>query len=116
MAAVDAVPAIIPFNQIAPGASVRYTYINGKQYLSIRDLIMHMCDTNTLDYAGHIWRRLADEFKDDLEKFCESFQFPGRGQSKQPVITFPGAVRLSMYLPGLFGLVVLCAFANLLFF
>jgi hypothetical protein len=29
-----------------------------------------------------------------------TFQFPGRGQTPQPVITFPGAIKLAMFLPG----------------
>jgi hypothetical protein len=91
--------ALIPFDEIAPGGSVRFAVIDGKQYLSIRDLIVHVCNV-TFDYAGQIWRRLSDEQRSEMKGFCKTYQFPGRGQSEQPVITFPGAIKLSMFLPG----------------
>ena len=43
--------ATIPLDEIAPGATIRYTVIDGVQYLSIRDFIMHACGTSN-DYAG----------------------------------------------------------------
>jgi len=99
MAAVDAVSPVIPFGEIAPGASVRFTYIDGDQYLSIRDIIMHLCDKDN-NRAAQTWREMPCNHKNELAPYCKSFQFPGSGQSKQPVITFPGAIKLSMFLPG----------------
>ena len=94
---------VIPFDEIVPGATVRVAVINGIhwQYLSVRDVIMCLCDA-TMDYAGQIWRNLADEHKSEVRDSHElPFpSLPGRGQSEQPVITFPGAVKLSMFLPG----------------
>ena len=100
MSAPEAVPAVIPFDDIVPGASVRFTFIDGVQYLSIRDIIMHVCDKDN-KRASEVWERLDATKKAELSSFCRIFQFPGMGQSKQTVITFPGAIKLSMFLPGI---------------
>ena len=42
---------IIPFDEIAPGATVRFTVKDGTQYISIRDIIIHVCKKNN-DRAG----------------------------------------------------------------
>lgn len=89
----------IPFDDIVAGATVRFTIIDGKQYLSIRDIIMHVCDKDK-DQAGAVWRTLSDLKKNEVREFLSNFQFPGRGQQDQPVITFPGAIKLLMFLPG----------------
>ena len=89
----------IPFDDIVAGATVRFAEIDGVQYLSIRDIIMHLCDKNVND-AGAVWRNLADQKKNELQQFLLNFKFPGRGQQEQPVITFPGAIKLLMFLPG----------------
>jgi len=73
--------------------------IEGKQYLSIRDIIMHMCEKDSND-AGQIWRRTSQDNKNEVQTFCLHVQFPGRGEKTQPVITFPGAIKLAMFLPG----------------
>jgi hypothetical protein len=90
---------IIPLDEIIPGASIRMTVINGTQYLSTRDFIMHMCKKDN-NHAAEIWRRLPDDVKSELDAYCTKFQFKGRGQAEQPVITFPGAIKLAMFLPG----------------
>ena len=89
----------IPFDDIVAGATVRFAEIDGVQYLSIRDIIMHLCDKNLND-AGAVWRNLADQKKNELQQFLLNFKFPGRGQQDQPMITFPGALKLLMFLPG----------------
>ena len=89
----------IPLDEIIPGGLIRFTVMGGVQYLSIRDLIMYACDA-TADYAGHIWRNIPFSCKSEIQDSLSSFQFPGRGQSDQPVITFPGAIKLSMFFPG----------------
>ena len=89
----------IPFDEIVPGATVRLAVINGIQYLSIRDIIMHVCGKDNKQ-ASQIWDRMSEDKKEELSSFCRNFQFPGRGQSEQPVITFPGALKLIMFLPG----------------
>ena len=76
----------IPFDDIVPGATVRLAVINGTQYLSIRDIIMHVCG-KTANEAREVWRRMPHSQKDELKASCFYFQFPGRGQSEQPVIT-----------------------------
>ena len=90
---------VIPFDDIVPGAIVRFTEIDGKQYLSVRDLIMCLCGTSN-DYAGKVYRDMPVEHKNEVRAWCTNFQFPGRGQSSQPVITFPGALKLAMFMPG----------------
>jgi hypothetical protein len=89
----------IPLDEIIPGAHIRCTVIGGIQYLSTRDFIMHMCDKDN-NHAAEIWRRLSVDLKTELNSHCVNFQFKGRGQSEQAVITFPGAIKLLMFLPG----------------
>jgi len=89
----------MPIDEIVPGATVRFTIIEGKQYMSIRDVIMHVCGRDK-NQTAEIWRRMSDENKAELSPYCKSYQFPGRGQSEQPVITFPAAIQLTMFLPG----------------
>jgi hypothetical protein len=89
----------IPFNEIHPGAAIRFTIIDNVQYLSVRDLIKIVCDKNQ-DEAGGVWRNLSKDRKNQLQDHLSSFQFPGRGQIKQPVITLPYALKLIMMLPG----------------
>ena len=84
----------ISFDDVTLGASVRFTTIEAKQYLSVRDLIMCLCEMDNND-AGHTWRRLSAELKQGINEFLATFQFPGRGQSSQPVITFPGTIPLN---------------------
>ena len=91
--------SIIQLDEIAPGATVRFTVIDDVQYLSIRDFIMHMCVKNQND-AGEVWRKLSENKKNEVQEKIRNFQFPGRGQQIQPVITFPGAIKLAMFLPG----------------
>lgn len=90
---------VLKFDELVPGASVRFTVKDGVQYLSIRDLIMVVCEKDNND-AGQIWRRLPDDKKIEVQSSCLNFKFPGRGQSEQPVITFPGAIKIMMWLPG----------------
>jgi hypothetical protein len=89
----------IPLDEIVPGAVVRFTILENTQYLSVRDLIMHVCNKDNND-AGQILRRLKAEMLSELQTFCREFKFPGPGQTPQPVITFPGAIKLAMFLPG----------------
>ena len=91
--------SLIPFDEIVQGASVRVVIIDGVQYLSIRDIVMSLCKKNMND-ASDVWRKLSDEHKREVRDMVSTYQFPGRGQSAQSVITFPGAIRLSMFLPG----------------
>ena len=43
---------------------------------------------------------MSGERVSELGTLCSNFKFPGRGQQEQPVITFPGAIKLLMFLPG----------------
>ena len=79
----------IPFDEVLPGATVRFILIDGKQYLALRDFVMVYCD-QTNKSAWTTWERLDQKVKDELKKFILSFQFPGQGRSAEPVIEFPG--------------------------
>ena len=59
---------------------------------------MYACDKDRKG-ANKIWERLDESKKTELATFCRQFQFPGRGQSEQPVITLEGALKLIMWLP-----------------
>ena len=90
---------MIPFDEIVPGATVRFCVIDGVQYLSIRDMIMHVCGKDQHD-AARTWREMKPERVSEVGRCLSSFHFPGQGQSEQPVITFVGALKLIMFLPG----------------
>lgn len=89
----------IPFDEIVPGATVRFTTIDGGQYLSISDIIKHIC-AKDFRGASKVWKNLSDEKKAEVWQNGTHFQFPGQGQSEQPVITFKGALKLTMLLSG----------------
>ena len=77
---------------------MRCTNINGMLYLSIRDIVMHVCK-KTWNDSRETWRKLIpnkSQFMNDIKYF----QFRGRGNSEQPVITVDGAMKLIMILPG----------------
>jgi hypothetical protein len=92
-------PAVIQLDEIVPGATVRFCVMDGVQYLSIRDFIMCVCGKNN-KRACETWDNINQTLKDELSEWIGTFQFPGRGQLDQPVITFMGALKLMMYLPG----------------
>jgi len=91
--------SLMNFSELVSGATVRFTVIDGTQYISARDIIMAVCNKNVND-AGEVWRNLRDDRKTELQEFVLTFKFPGRGQQEQPVITFPGAIKMVMWLPG----------------
>ena len=43
---------------------------------------------------------MKEEYVSELGQYLSDFQFPGRGQSETDVITFPGGIKLCMFLPG----------------
>lgn len=97
--AVSKVPAVIPFDEIVPGATVRFCVKDSVQYLSIRDMIMCVCGKDQHD-AARTWREMNPGRVSEVGQYLSNFQFPGKGQSEQPVITFVGALKLVMFLPG----------------
>ena len=80
----------ILFDEIVPGATVRFADIDGVQYLSVCDVIKHLCD-KTSKRANEIWLRLPDKLKEEVAEFCDHFQFPGQGGRDSLVISFKGA-------------------------
>ena len=90
----------IPFDEIVPGATARLALIDGVQYLSVRDVLMHVCDL-TAKRANEKWERLSDEVKKELTAFCGQFKFSGPGNPAYvPVITFKGVLKLVMLVSG----------------
>ena len=78
----------ISINGRADGASVRFTNINGKYYISVLDLIIGTCKDNprkdkeswekACTYASNTWNTgISKQKKDELGKYLEKFQFPG---------------------------------------
>jgi len=76
------------FEEIFDGVNARYCNINGKYYMSIRDLIMGMCIENSTmdketwekacDRASNIWTKNIDKKKkEELAEYLETFKFEG---------------------------------------
>jgi hypothetical protein len=91
--------SLVSFDEIVPNAQVRSAVIHSVQYLSIRDIIMYMCGKDA-NHSADWWRTLSESRKSELTQYLGMFKFPGRGNTEQPVITFPGAIKLAMFLPG----------------
>jgi hypothetical protein len=69
--------AVVPFSDILEGAKVRYTTIDGRPYLSVRDLIMVVCG-KTGHFASQTWcRDITKEQHKELEDYVKTFQFSG---------------------------------------
>jgi len=91
--------SLMNFSDLVSGATVRFTVQDGTQYLSIRDLIMVVCEKDA-NQAGEVWRIMPESRKTEIQDSVLNHKFPGSGQKMQPVITFPGAIKLMMWLPG----------------
>jgi hypothetical protein len=89
--------SLMHFNELVPGATVRFTDINGIQYISIRDIIKLICNKDE-SHAMDPWRNLSQARKTELQAFCFNFKFDGKRERMQPVITFPGALKLLQWL------------------
>jgi len=69
--------SVIPFGELLDGAIVRATTIRGKNYLSVRDLIIAVCEKNA-NRSCEIWRRdIGEDKKQELRTFMETFRFEG---------------------------------------
>ena len=69
--------SVIPFGELLDGATVRATTINGKNYLSVRDLIIAVCE-KTPKRASETWiKTIGENRKEELLMFMETFQFKG---------------------------------------
>ncbi len=70
-------PLFTPFAGIAHGSTVRSTTIDGKNYLSVRDLIMMICDKNN-KRASETWiQTISEDQKLELASLLNQYQFPG---------------------------------------
>jgi hypothetical protein len=91
--------AVIPFDEIVAGASARLAVIEDTPHLSVRDVLMHICSLSA-NSATYKFRSLPEEAKAELRADLAEFQFPGRGNKMEPVITFKGALKLVMLVSG----------------
>jgi hypothetical protein len=91
--------ATIPFDELVPGATARLAVIEGLQYLSLRDVIMHLCGSSSKT-ASKRWERYSDDVKEEVATFCRHFQFPGQGSKPELVINFKGCLKLAMLVSG----------------
>ena len=91
---------LILFAELTSGTeSACFTVINVKTYMSICDIIMVVCNKNK-DQAGRTWRDMDDCHREEARPFLSTFQFPGQGETKGPLITFESVLKLMMWLPG----------------
>jgi len=84
-------PGTIPLDEIVPGATARMCLIENVQYISVRDLIMHLAWLSAKS-ANKSWERLAENMKEEVATSCLLFQFPGQGKKPEAVISFHGAL------------------------
>ena len=69
---------LIPFAELTGGTeTVRFTVIQEKTYMSIRDVIMVVCKKDK-DMAGRVWRDLKNPYKEEVRHFCRTSNFQGR--------------------------------------
>jgi len=87
------------FDELVPGAAVRFTVVDGAQYLSVRDFIMVVCSQNN-KRASATWINLSEDKKNEVSQFLRNWKFSGPREKEQPVITFDGALTLMNWLPG----------------
>ena len=91
---------LVPFDEIVPGATARLCVIDNVQYLSTRDVIMHI-GGHSSKTANKTWERFSPEDREELATYCRQFRFPGPGNpTPSTVITFQGAIKLAMKLGG----------------
>lgn len=91
--------AAMLFGDIWSASAVRLVVIGNVQYLSVRDVIMDVCAV-TPRGASQKWRNVDKDTRRELRGSLKKHQFSGRGQIKQDVITFDGALTLVMQLSG----------------
>lgn len=89
----------MPFDEILAGATVRFTTIDGTQYLSVIDLIKAVCSQDSKQ-ASDNWRKFDETRKNELSAFIREHVFSGTGRQNSEMITFPGALKLVMWLGG----------------
>ena len=104
----------IPFDEIVAGASARLAVIENLQYLSIRDVLMHICGL-TAKRANEKWALLPPDIKNELTEFLGQYRFAGPGNpSPVPVITFKGVLKLIMLVSGQRAALYRSAMVNIL--
>jgi len=98
----------VPLEEIVPNAKIEQKLVNGIQFLNIFDLLMFACNIKDRFEARRRWKNLlTHNVRFDLQQeikseLCDVF-FRSNPSTLQPGITFPGAVKLIMWLPGSFA-------------
>jgi hypothetical protein len=104
---------LISFEDLVPGATVRFTNIDSVLYLCVCDIIKVMCNKNgkraheafnriTGTASAKTWGRVQNNspISSEITALCRQYKFKGSGQGFQKVITMEGAMKLIMVLPG----------------
>jgi hypothetical protein len=76
------------FDQLFDGVGARYCHIDGKYYISVRDLIIGMCVESpkkdgeswnaACKYASQAWQKtITPSDKEELSNHLQTFQFEG---------------------------------------
>jgi len=98
---------LISLEEIVPNAKIEQKRVNGVQYLNVLNLIMVMCQKTEMKYANRIWKNMRKTYKLDIESELKpelrDIQFRSNPSNLQLGITFPGAMKLIMWLPGSFA-------------
>lgn len=91
---------IMRLNDIGLDAYVRYKRYDDGVRLAEIDVVKAVTGKNK-EYAGQILRRMSGEVQDELRANCTEYNFNGKGERKTTLITFQGALKLIMALPGI---------------
>ena len=103
---------VVPFSEVLDGATVRFTNIDGKHYLSVRDFIMVVCDKSN-KRASETWITTINQLqKQELAEFIKQFQFSGKTLCKGSLLlvsetgpTFWESRKGGLYHSGVLGIV-----------
>ena len=67
------------------------------EYVSVYDIIkVAGAQKNPRD----VWKRILENYEEEVVEFCDNLKFPGPGQRKTPCINAKGLIKLLMWIPG----------------
>jgi hypothetical protein len=91
---------IMSLNDIGLDGYIRYKrYEDGPRFSEID--VVKIATGKSTDSAGLLIRRLSDEVRSEVRSECSNLKFKGPGQKETILITFQGAMKLLMALPGI---------------
>jgi len=89
----------ISFDEVVTGASARTVVLDGTIHAYTREVIQYLTG-NTPKRSCEIWRALPEDQVEELASFVKEYKFSGNGERVVPVISFPGILKLVMFLRG----------------